>query len=340
MGKEAPRKKEPFLRFVSGNNLLKNPTYVKPGFQEPASTFAPFSQSLAERGHNVYTLEEPPRLRAEERAREMERAIVFARTWYAKHHPDLDQERLEQMFLSIPPTLFEGALQLIRLIEVTTNKNNPVQVFGHSRGGFETVLAAFLRPDLFPSKNGEASLITLLNPAGITGKEGVHESLAVAASRKVRDGRVEKARRTFGEWVGDGRRIVSIMYECLVSTVMSYVKTPSDSSAKEPMRKALVSALGMLFTDPIRATQEAHDMANTDLLMFTEFVHRVNGVRIGLIIDEDDTLFKAKRVRERIQGHEYLEVHETSEGTHFAPITKAEEVAELADRLSHPPSTP
>lgn len=339
MTREAQQPREPYLRFVRPQHLLKPPTYVKPGFKEPASTFGALSEELAERGHNVYTLEEPPRLKPKDRERELQKAIDFARRWYSRHHPTMsqeDQEALERMFLSIPKTLFEGALQLIQLIEKETSKGTPVQALGHSRGAFETVLAAFLRPDLFPTKNGVASTITLLNPAGLTGKEGVHESLAIHASKKVRDERVGKARRTLGEWVGDGGRMLSIMYECLVSTVTSYVKTPKDSPAKPSMRTAFREALGLLFTDPLRAQEEAHDMANTDLLMFIEFTHRVNGIQYGLVIDTDDTLFKPGLIRGRVQEHEYIEVRETSGGTHFAPITKPKDVAEAVESIHNP----
>lgn len=336
MAREAPQKREPYLRFVRPHNLLKSPTYVKPGFKESASAFSGLGDELAERGHNVYALDEPPRLNSKDRERELQKAIDFARTWYTRHHPTIDREALEQMFLSIPKTLFEGALQLIHLIEQETSKGTPVQALGHSRGAFETVLAAFLRPDLFPTKNGVASTITLLNPAGLTGKEGVHESLALRASQKVRDERVGKARKTFGEWASDGRRMVSIMYECLVSTVASYVRTPEDSPAKPSMKAAFSGALGFLFSNPLRAAQEAHDMANTDLLMFIEFTHRVNGVRYGLVIDRDDTLFKRDIMLEHIQGHDYIEVRETSGGTHFAPITKPEDVAGAASEILNP----
>lgn len=339
MAREAPQKREPYLRFVRPQHLLKPPTYVTPGFKEPASTFSALSEELAERGHNVYTLDEPPRLNPKDRERELQKAIDFARRWYTKHHPTMsqeDREALERMFLSIPTTLFEGALRLIQLIEKETSKGTPVQALGHSRGAFETVLAAFLRPDLFPTKDGMASTITLLNPAGLTGKEGVHESIAIRASQKVRDERVGRARKTLGEWVGDGGRMLSIMYECLVSTVASYVRTADNSPAKPSMEAAFKGALGLLFSDPLRAAHEAHDMANTDLLMFIEFTHRMNGVRYGLVIDTDDTLFKRDLIRGRLEGHEYIEVRETSGGTHFAPITKPKEVAEAVENIRNP----
>lgn len=335
MGKEAPQQVQTaYVVHESEEHTPTSTVYVKPGFKERADTFDEFSEELAECGHRVYTLTEPQHLSTEERLELTERAIANAREWYRTHRPTVDQEVLERLFLSIPPTIFDGAIQLIQVIENTSSENRPVQVLGHSRGVLETAVAAFLRPDLFPSAGKDQSLIVLLNPAGMTGKEGVQESVAVAASKRIRDGKMEEARATLGEHAKNGGRITSIMAKCLLSTVWSWIKAPNE--AKKSMGQALVGALSMLLPLPgklPRALSEAHDMANTDIFEFLKFINEVNGVRIALVYDEHDRLFDAKTIERRLEDNSYIESYKTENGTHFAPITKPDETAEIADDI-------
>lgn len=320
-------------RFVREENIHINPTFIKPGFKEAADTFDAFSESLSERGHNVYTLHEPRQLSDRERNALLHEVLTRARAWYAEHRPEVDEETLERLFLSIPPTIFDGAIQLIYTIEGAVRDGGvPITVVAHSRGALETAVAAMLRPDLFPSVAPNKSLIILMNPAGMTGKEGVQESIAVAASKNIRDQKMARVQATLGEKASNIGRVTEIVTKCLFSTVWSYIKAPRD--AKKPMGQALTGALEMLFTKPQRSMKEAHDMANTDIFEFLRFLYAVHGIRIAVIYDEHDRLFNAEIIEARLEEHDYIEAYSTEDGTHFAPITKPKEIATIVNDIS------
>lgn len=303
--------------------------FVMPGFGETGKgTLKRFNRALEDGGLDgrVHPLEHPPHLHRETLEVELEKAKAFARVWYAEHRPDVAPEELEAILASIPPTIFEKALAVIAELERSATPNAPLVLVGHSQGAMVQAVVAALRPDLVPNWEEDASALIVMNPAGLSGREGF-SSRALRASGKVK----EANKQALADAALVPYRIGEIMVRNAVSTFRAFIKHIGNPA----MRSAFNGWDKHIFKNFLgtRIEDEAHDMANTDLLPFLELVAG-NGVRVAVVYDEDDALFPAGTVGKRLNKHPTIELHPTTGGGHFHPITKPDEAADIVRSIS------
>lgn len=317
-----------YTRHVEGRNLHKPPTFVVPGFAEDASSFEKFANDLSHNNHNVFVTEHPRGKDERQQARErIDATIDQAREWYKQNRPDIDPVHLEALFASLPQSLLEEAMFFIRIIEeeVKTTRKEPVEVVGHSQGAFTVVLAAFLRPDLFPNQENAQSTLLLMNPAGFTGREGIAESKALQAIGKVKESKEAKAR----EMVDDSWRTLKIMVDYSISQIASFIFRGNTKEAFKQMNEADKKAAGYVARNFLngRIFQEGSDIANTDIVPFLEVVHG-NGVRLAVMSDEKDSLFRSEKIEKRVSGLDYIELYKTDGEGHFLPVRAAKKASD------------
>lgn len=305
--------------------------FIMPGFGETGKgTLKHFSRALegGSRDGRVHPLEHPPLMRRETLEAELEKAKVFARAWYREHRRDVAPERLEAILASIPPTIFEKALAVIAELERSATPDEPLVLVGHSQGAMVQAVVATLRPDLTPNWDEDRSALIVMNPAGLTGREGF-SSRALRASGKVK----EANKQLLADSIGVPYRIGEIMVRNTVSTFRAFIRNINNPA----MRSALNGWDKHIFKNFIgtRIEDEAHDMANTDILPFLELVAG-NGVRVAVVYDEDDALFPADVIGRRLNKHPAIELHPTTGGGHFHPVTKPDEAAKIVRSISAP----
>lgn len=312
---------------VKPNNRLKAPTFVQLGFAEHPSTTR-LGEELMEQGHNVYVNAHPKKESLRSLRRDLELAREDARRLYAKKIAagDIDAAYLDELLLRIPPALFAEARSLIALIDDALTNREPLVVVGHSFGAQAAVVAAFLRPDLFPNGPDKHSLLILMNPAGFSGKREAAEKKATAASGRVRErhieGAVEGLRQTLRAGALQARYIASVVGTALMRG------GPGIKALWHSVRYAgahLASG---------EVDREASAMANTDTVPFVNFLSEVNGVDVVLVSDTSDTAFPAQGIRARAgEFAESVELIETSGKGHFGPVHDPEGAAELVTEI-------
>lgn len=297
--------------------------FLKPGFGETGKTFRTFQKELNHIGYTVVVAEHPrPKKRTEVLA-DIEDAKVFAREWYSTNRADIDPDRLEALLASIPPTLYEEALTLIHQIVESGVGNAPKKVAGHSQGAPASTFAAFLRPDLFISPEGNSTLL-LMNPAGLTGKKEIKRSKELEASGKIMESRALQGVEVFG----DVSRAFGIIARDVLITMGALMTRGNNPEVRDAFwgwlkhvgrHEALLS---------MRIIQEAHDMANTDILPFLEVVQG-NGVTVTVMHDENDHLFRSQIIKKRVSDTS-ISLRTTSKGGHFMPLVRPREAAQIA----------
>lgn len=311
-------------RFVKPNRRLAAPFIIELGFAVHPSTAENFGEALSERDQNVWLNAQPRKEKKEDLEAALEQAKSDARTIYYRKQiesGEVDLHELNALLERIPLTLFAKARGLIALIEDphVTVKNEPLKVGGYSQGGPAAIVAAVLRPDLFPSRDEERSTLVLINPAGITGKRE-SESRAVRAAEKVRDDR----KTTLAEKFGNLGRTARTQWGYLSGIVVEALTKPH-------MGGALKDSLQYVGAHTLsgEVDREAHDMANTDMVPFINFLSR--RMRLIVIYDEDDRTFPAKTIDERRESDDFegnVEFYKTSGMGHFGPIHNSKKMSE------------
>ncbi len=298
--------------------------FLKPGFGETGKTFKTLQKELNHVGYSVVVAEHPrPKKRTEVLA-DIEEAKVFARAWYTTNRPDITSNRLEALLASIPPTLYEEALTLIQCIIESGVGSAPKKVAGHSQGAPASTFAAFLRPDLFSSPEGSSTLL-LMNPAGLTGKMELKRSKELRASGKVLESRLMSGVEMFG----DISRALGIIARDLVITVGALMTRGNNPEVRDAFWGWLKHVGRHEAVLSMRIVEEAHDMANTDILPFLEIIQG-NGVSITISTDEDDHLFRSRIIKKRVSKTPSISLHTTSKGGHFMPLVRPREAAQIA----------
>jgi hypothetical protein len=144
------------------------PVIISPGMGETGDgAFKEPAQRLADLGHSVYAIThtETGFKGLKKEALEKSKAEMML-AWEEKYGSLLPTGEAEKLFAAIPLTEFRKALSLIELAEqgIANEWNEKIDLIGHSQGGANALIAAFLRPDLFKR-------VILANPAGQSGKE-------------------------------------------------------------------------------------------------------------------------------------------------------------------------
>lgn len=316
-------------RFVKPNKMMASPFILELGFAVHPSTAEGFGEALSERDQNVWLNAQPRKEKKEALKAALEQAKRDARTIYYRKQiesGEVDLHELNALLDRIPLTLFAKARGLIALMEnpQVTVKNEPLTVGGYSQGGPAAVIAATLRPDLFPSRDDEQSTLVLINPAGITGKRE-SASKFTEASKRVSEDR----KATLGEKFGNLGRTARTQWGYLSGIVVEALTKPHMGGAfKDSLRYVGAHVLSG------EVDREAHDMANTDMVPFINFLsHRM---RIIVIYDENDSVFPAKVIDKRRQSGDFeegVEFHKTSGMGHFGPVHNPEETAEVINGI-------
>jgi len=329
MGKESPRKNiyaegEP-TQHAKPKMRLHKPLIVQPGLSVHPKTLEKFGEALKEQDENVWLnahlkKESIPFLQAE-----LEKAKQHAKKLYAQRieRGEVSQEELDVLLDKITPTIYAEARSVIQFLEDggVVSKNASVDIVGYSQGGPAVVFAAVLRPDLFRNSEEEQSTIVLLNSAGLTGKREFGEKHpTVGASKKVAEDRESK----IDDKEGRVKRHIEIVVGYLGALLREGVSKPG-------MQKALLDGIGHVFAQfGGRVHREAHEMANTDLVPFINFLVRSNELRVVVVYDEQDTAFSPKVIESRKEAGDFdggVEFYKTNDGGHFDPIHNPTAVA-------------
>jgi len=301
---------------VKPNNRLKRPLIVQLGFAEHPSTTT-LGEELREQDHNVYVNAHPKKESDAFLKTELEQAQIKARELYARRiaSGEVDAVLLETLLARIPLALFREARALILLMEEVMDVNEPAAVAGHSFGAQAAIVAAFLRPDLYPNQNKTQSTLVLLNPAGFTGKREA-ASPVVSASEKVRDTHINIKQKRFVETMEDLSRAgeLQVRYFCSVVATALFRGAEGKKAFGDSVRYSVANLLNG------RIDREARDMANTDIVPFANFLTEINGLRIVVVYDARDTTFPARIIEERQGEMPGVEFQKTSGKGHFGPV--------------------
>lgn len=147
---------------VTSEGATGKKTVIAPGLAESASNFTDTSKALAERGHDVRVLS--PRMKYDPKKIESDMRDMQETT--RRFYPTLDQGTFNALWWSLPRAEVAKAFALIAYTEGIVTEGERVNAIGHSQGGANLLIAAFIRPDLFGH-------VILVNPAGQSGKENV-----------------------------------------------------------------------------------------------------------------------------------------------------------------------
>jgi len=334
MGKEGVDTK--YLReeprhFTKEDNTATPPFIIELGFAVHPSTTEGFGEALSKRDQNVWLNAQPRKEKKENLEAALEQAKRDARTIYYREQlesGEVDLNELNALLDRIPLTLFAKARGLIALMEnpQVTVKNESLTVGGYSQGGPAAIIAATLRPDLFPSHTDERSTLVLMNSAGFTGKRE-SGSKFTEASKRVRDER----KATLAEKFENMGRTARTQWGYLSAIVVESLTKPHMGTAlRDSVRYVGVHTLSG------EVDREAHDMANTDMAPFINFLSR--RMRVIVIYDEDDRTFPAQVIDQRRESGDFedgVEFHKTSGMGHFGPIHDSKKMSETVMAALH-----
>ena len=153
-----------YLHREGANAAGTTPVIFAPGVGESAKSFKGVAGALAERGHDVYAVTQPT-TRLKKKFFEKQKAEAAA-AWKEKYRGVLPEKTIDELFKNIPLTEFRKAEALVAFTReaARTSQTGKVNIIGHSEGGANGLIAAFLAPELFER-------VILVNPAGQSGTE-------------------------------------------------------------------------------------------------------------------------------------------------------------------------
>jgi len=302
---------------------------LKPGVGEYRHTFAPIEASLSALQTPVVVVEHPEPGHAKELKTEFTAAKNRARELYAGR---IDEATLEHLLGAIPLSLFRGALAMIRLVEENIqNSNEPVILAGHSMGAAESVIAAFLRPDLNIQK------LILINPAGWADKkERPSPQLQAAEALNTRK------KNTLAAMFAEKWRAIDLFRR--VSFTLFVAERIGSFFREKGKRIRIEDAIGdglrylgeRILNGQIFA--EAHGAANFDALPYLDILHETKGLSVDVVYDKDDSIFSAHRIKSRVREQNgkrrWVTLHPTHGFGHYGPVKDPEHFAQLIHSLS------
>lgn len=282
-----------------------------------------------EEDENVYVNAHPRKKSKERLRREYAEAKAEAHQQYAEKIASgaLTRETLDTLLDRIPLELFAEAASLIALMDENRRvRSDQAVVVGHSFGAQASIVAAFLRPDLFPRHGEDRSTLILLNPAGFTGKKEKPAAIdATVASERVD----ERHQREVGEMFAAYGRAGTLQARYIASLFGTALSRGKDG-LRAFVHGVRYSAAHLLSGEIDR---EARAMANTDMVPFVNFLVAMNDVRIVVVYDEHDTTFPASAIEARRDEMPNVEFQKTSEKGHFGPVHDPKGTAKLVSAI-------
>lgn len=302
---------------------------VKPGVGEWRHTFSGLEESLRDNGVSAI-VGDPAEIGRTAELRELFHvAKAQAREMY---RGKADAAVVEYLLDSIPLSLFRGALSVIHLIEDNrADPAHPLILAGHSMGAAEIAIAAFLRPDL-PVKK-----LILINPASWTGKRE-HQSPYLQAAEALNKKKKNTVDAMFASQWRAARLAIRVSFALFVAEFLGSLFRKGEKHAR------MLGAIhdGALYLAERIGGQifaEAHGVANFDALAYLDFLHGMNtGLSVDVIYDENDLVFPARLIRERVEEgkgkRDWLRLHQTKGFGHYGPVKDPKYFADLLRRLT------
>lgn len=147
---------------VEPERSRKTRVIIAPGLAESAGTFMETGRELAKNGREVLVLS--PQMKYTKS--EIQKTMKGLRAEVRSRYQGLNEDVFNALWKSLPVGEVAKAFALIAYAEGNRREGERFDGIGHSQGGANLLIAAFLRPDLF-------GRIVLVNPAGQSGKEKV-----------------------------------------------------------------------------------------------------------------------------------------------------------------------